>query len=32
MAENQLFPVPDEFQAQAWADNDTYLEMYQACA
>ena len=30
MAENQLFPVPDEFQAQAWADNDTYLEMYQA--
>ena len=30
MSENLLFPVPDSVAANAWADNDKYLEMYQA--
>ncbi|MBT5180736.1 MAG: acetate--CoA ligase [Rhodospirillaceae bacterium] len=30
MSESHLFPVPDDFAARAWADNDTYLDMYQA--
>ena len=30
MSENHLFPVPEDFAEHAWADNDKYLEMYQA--
>ena len=30
MSESHLFPVPDDFAARAWVDNDTYLDMYQA--
>jgi acetyl-CoA synthetase len=30
MSESHLFPVPDDFAARAWVDNDTYLEMYKA--
>jgi acetyl-CoA synthetase len=30
MSENLVFPVPDQVAADAWADNDKYLEMYQA--
>ncbi len=30
MSENLLFPVPDSVAANAWADNNKYLEMYQA--
>ncbi len=30
MSDNLLFPVPDSVAANAWADNDKYLEMYQA--
>ena len=28
MAENDLFPAPADVAAQAWADNDKYLDMY----
>jgi acetyl-CoA synthetase len=30
MSENLVFPVPDQVAADAWVDNDKYLEMYQA--
>ena len=30
MSEELVFPVPDQVAADAWADNDKYLEMYQA--
>jgi len=30
MSEELTFPVPDQVAANAWADNDKYLEMYQA--
>ena len=30
MSESLVFPVPNRVAANAWADNDKYLEMYQA--
>jgi acetyl-CoA synthetase len=30
MSGNKIFPVPEEWASKAWADNDKYLEMYQA--
>ena len=30
MSESLVFPVPNKVAADAWADNDKYLEMYQA--
>ncbi|MDP7601655.1 MAG: acetyl-coenzyme A synthetase N-terminal domain-containing protein, partial [Rhodospirillales bacterium] len=30
MSEDLVFPVPDQVAADAWVDNDKYLEMYQA--
>ncbi|HJO87207.1 MAG TPA: acetate--CoA ligase [Rhodospirillales bacterium] len=30
MSEDLIFPVPDQVAADAWVDNDKYLEMYQA--
>ncbi len=29
MSENLVFPVPDEWQSKAWADNARYQEMYE---
>ena len=29
MSDNELFPVPDAWAERAYADNDTYLAMYQ---
>ncbi|MEE2760815.1 MAG: acetate--CoA ligase, partial [Pseudomonadota bacterium] len=30
MSEDQLFPVPENYAAHAWVDNEKYLQMYKA--